>query len=271
MGNEVLSRQPRALYDPARVKPAYQLRFSWTGWPSRGPFAETPTELLSSVEALWERDGLRLLEHRWTEEYVQLLFSATPAVSPTLLAARAKGRLDHALRNADLPMDFSRKVAVRSVGDNTRAEVEAYIEQQVAKERFVDPRFERALQEFTVVNPDVDLSEPAASARGRYWYNLHLVLVVEERLRIGDLKCLATIRDSCFPIAEQKGYAISRLSVMPDHLHVALRADHQRSPNETVYAFQNNLAYVVGQRHLWEDTFYVGTFGEYDMDAVRRL
>jgi hypothetical protein len=57
---------------------------------------------------------------------------------------------------------------------------------------------------------------------------------------------------------------------MPDHLHIALRGDHERSPNEIVYAFQNNLAYAVGQQHLWQDPFYVGTFSEYDMDAVRR-
>jgi hypothetical protein len=69
------------------------------------------------------------------------------------VAARAKGRLDHALRKAGLAMPFSRKVALRTVGDNTRRDVEAYIERQVAKERFVDPAFAAAMAEFTVVNP----------------------------------------------------------------------------------------------------------------------
>lgn len=266
--SEVLKPQP--LYDPSRVEGAFQLRYAWTGWPSGRAFASTPCEVLSTIKKDWEHDGLRLLESRWTISEVQLLFSARPHVLPVLLATRAKGRLDHALRTASLPVEFSRKGAVRSVGDNTRAEVEAYIERQVGKEHFVDPRFEHAMREFTVVNRSVDLSAPAASARGRYWYNVHLVLVVKERFRIVDLECLATIRDSCFRIADKKGYAISRLSVMPDHLHMALRGDHEQSPNEIVYAFQNNLAHALGQRHLWEDTFYVGTFGEYDMDAVRR-
>lgn len=262
--------RPQALYDPSGVQPAYQLRFSWTGWPSSGEFKNTSAHLLQSTKPLWESDGLRLLEHRWTTEQIQLLFSARPAISPSLLAARAKGRLDHALRTANLTEDFSRKVAVRSVGENTRVDVEAYIQRQVSKEHFVDRRFEAAMQEFTVLNPDIDLSAPVASARGRYWYNLHLVLVVEERFRIADRATLATIRDSCLRIARKKGYAISRLSVMPDHLHVALRGNPEHSPNEIVSAFQNNLAYAVGQKHLWEDTFYVGTFSEYDMDAVRR-
>jgi REP element-mobilizing transposase RayT len=261
---------PEPIYDPARVDPAYQLRYVWTGWPSAGTFRDMPTDVVAEIAPLWEQDGLRVLEHRWTSSHIQLLFSTTPSVSPTLLAGRAKGRLDHALRTSGAPIDFSRKIAVRSLGDTTRREVEAYIERQVGKEHFVDPRFERVMQQFTVVDPTVDLSAPASSARGRYWYNLHLVLVVEQRDRVFDQACLTTIRDTSFRLARKKGYGISRLAVMPDHLHVALRGDHAQSPNEIVHAFQNDLAYAIGQRHLWEDTFYVGTFGEYDMDAVRR-
>ena len=38
---------------------------------------------------------------------------------------------------------------------------------------------------------------------------------------------------------------------------------------EVALAFQNNLAYALGQARIWADTYYVGTFGEYDMSAVR--
>jgi hypothetical protein len=85
--------------------------------------------LIEDTRALWEQDGLRLLEYRWLPDKVQLLFSATPEIAPTTIAARAKGRLDHALRLAGLSMPFSRKIAVRSIGDNTRRDVEAYIAQ----------------------------------------------------------------------------------------------------------------------------------------------
>jgi hypothetical protein len=81
----------------------------------------------------------------------------------------------------------------------------------VPKERFTDPAFEETMRQFTVADPSVDLSVPGESARGRYWYNLHLVLVVVERHRIVDAKRLGTIRDWCFKIARKKGYVISRL------------------------------------------------------------
>jgi REP element-mobilizing transposase RayT len=71
-------------------------------------------------------------------------------------------------------------------------------------------------------------------------------------------------------IAAKKGYAISELSVMPDHLPAALRGNIEQSPAEIARSFQNNLAYLLGQVRWWSDGYYVGTFSEYDMRAVRR-
>ena len=168
-------------------------------------------------------------------------------------------------------MDFSRKVAVRSIGDNTRREVEGYIAGQVEKEQFADEIFAKAMAEFTIVNPEVDLSRPSESACGRYWYNLHLVLVTEQRLRCSDRETLQSLRDGCMQIAAKKGHAVSRLSVMPDHLHLALRPAIEESPVDVVFAYQNNLAFLLGQKRVWQDSYYVGTFGEYTMQAVRKL
>lgn len=181
---------PKALYQPEVADGAYQLRYAWTGWPSPGcSFAERPVQLIEQTKPHWEQDRLRVLEYHWADECVQILFSTTPDVAPTFLAQRAKGRLDHAMRSAGVRVPFSRKVAVRSVGSNTRRDVEAYLERQVVKEQFVDKKFARRMGELTVVNPSVDLSQPTESNRGRYWYNLHLVLVVEQNARIESWRC----------------------------------------------------------------------------------
>ena len=58
---------------------------------------------------------------------------------------------------------------------------------------------------------------------------------------------------------------------MPDHLHVALGGDVRSSPEEVALAYLNNLAYVLGQNRVWQDAYYVGTFSEYDMNAVRLM
>lgn len=261
---------PQPLYIPALANAAYQLRYSWTGWSSSGRFAAPLTDLIAQAGPLWETDGMRLLEHHCEGDALQLLFDAAPAVSPQFLAARAKGRLDHAARQAGHKLSFSRKLALRSVGENTRRDVEAYIERQVVKERFVDPRFEAAMREFTLQNPGVDFSRPAESARGRYWYNLHVVLVVEGRSRLTDLNVLRQVHDGTLRIAAKKGHLISRLSVMPDHLHAALRPAVDESPLDVVFAYQNNLAYMLTLGRVWTESFYVGTFGEYCMQAIRK-
>ena len=91
---------PTPLYQPQTANAAYQLRYAWTGWPSGATFAQQPAGLIDGTKARWEGDGLRVLEHRWTAERVQILFSCTPDVAPEWVAGRAKGRLDHALRSA---------------------------------------------------------------------------------------------------------------------------------------------------------------------------
>ncbi len=55
---------------------------------------------------------------------------------------------------------------------------------------------------------------------------------------------------------------------MLDHLHLALRGNIQHSPQEIALSFQNNLAYMLGQKRIWDDGFYAGTFSEYDFGAI---
>ena len=213
---------------------------------------------------------MRRLETNWSEKCIQFTFSVKPNVSPVFFTSRVKGRLQHALRASNRPTKFSRKVGFRSIGDNHTAEVETYIRRQVRKERFVDPKFAELLKQFTVIDTGVRLDQPTETNSGRYWYNLHLVLVVEHRNRFTDEQSLRTIDRRCSSIARKKGYLISARSVMPDHLHLALRGSIGQSPEDTALAMMNNLAFAFGQNPIWQSSYYAGTFGEYDMQSVRR-
>jgi REP element-mobilizing transposase RayT len=261
---------PEPLYRAADLRPAYQLRYGWTGWPSRAPFpSDLLARVLPDIAPEWESDGLRVLEAVLTPRQIQLTLSTTPHVSPVTLAARVKGRIQHHCRRQGCPIDFSRKLAVRALGDATRAQVEGYIRNQVPNEALADERFREMLTAFTVVDPQVDLSQPTESNSGRYWYNLHLVLVVRERFRLGEPATLAKVRDTVVRICPKKGYAASTLAVLPDHLHVALRGAVAQTPEEIALAFLNNLAHVLDRRPWWQAGYYAGTFGEYGMAAVR--
>lgn len=204
-----------------------------------------------------------------SHDHLLITFSARPDISPVLLATRAKRRLQYAYRTVDnIQCKFSRKLAVRTVGDNSTEDVRRYIAQQVPNATDVDAPLRQLLTQFTVER-DVDLVAASETLSGRYWYNLHLVLVTDGRYRVVDAPGLAVLRDQSFRIADRKGYVIASLSVMPDHLHAALRGNVAQSPHDIALSFQNNLAYALGRGKLWQETYYVGTFGEYTMGAVR--
>jgi REP element-mobilizing transposase RayT len=255
-------------YSPATVRAAYHLRFTVTAWPASGCI---PTiDVSGSIRPRWEADGLRLLESSRSDDRIQLAFSAKPTISPVLLGARVKGRLQHAWRAAECEFDgFSRKVAVRALGENTITRIQRYIAGQVRSQRFADDRFQAQLQEFTLHDPVVALSRPTRSARGAYWYNLHVVLTLGRQQRITDPALLATIRDGCLTIARREGNPISSLAVMPDHLHLAIRGNILRTPEDIAIGFLNGLAEIMDRGKLWNDGFYVGTFSDFDFGAIR--
>jgi REP element-mobilizing transposase RayT len=266
----MLQQSPQPLYLAAGLRAAYELRYGWTGWPSGTLFpVGVIRRVLPGIAPEWEGDGIRLLESSLAPEELLLTFSGQPHVSPMTLASRVKGRLDNHCRHAGTPVAFSRKVAVWSIGHNQRDQVEAYIGRQAEKEAATDIRFRALLRQLCTVRPQVDLSQPTESRSGRYWYNLHLTLVTQDRYRVGDEATLRKIHGTCLRIAEKKGYAISALAVMPDHLHLALRGAIDHAAEEVALSFLNNLAFAAGQRPLWESGYYAGTFGAYDMDAVR--
>ncbi len=265
-----MASQLQPIYSRANlIRTAFALRYSWAAWSSSGQLSKLPDTAWRELQLAWESDGIRVLETRWTDEVIQITFSTTPQVAPVLLASRAKGRLQYALRKAGTPATFSRKLSLRTVGAGDREYVEEYIRSQVRAERFVDPAFASFLESLVLDDPSVDLGQPSETASGRYWYNLHLVLVIQDRFRFGDHERLAALKDGSLRIAAHKGHRISTLSVMPDHLHVALRGNLEHSPEEIALGLLNNLAYHMGQNAVWQFGYYAGTFGDYRMNAVR--
>jgi REP element-mobilizing transposase RayT len=259
------------IYTTHNLTPAYSLRYSWGGFPKQGSdFTRWPMDdVLKGLAPEWEKDGINLLEHKLRPQGVQLTLSTSPQVSPTVLAARAKGRLQHGLREHGVDAQFARNFAVRSLGENDRRTAEDYVRGQLKHADLADPLYIEQLRQCALSNRDVDLESPTSSASGRYWYNLHVVLVIADRARINAKTTGMTIRDTCQAVAKQYGYGISTLSLMPDHLHMTIRGAASESPEEIVLHFKNNTAWALGQIRIWDDGYYAGTVGEYTMDAVR--
>ena len=216
-----------------------------------------------------EPDGIRILEFLNERKQLKLLVSAKPDICPEFVVQRTKGRLRYLLRKSDGAM-LSRKVSLRSIGYNKKQEVENFISNQVQEARFVDPRFEEILGHCTSDEPATDLKSPSMNRRGAYWYDLHLVLVSRSRQKISSHRDFDLIDHSLRECALVNGLTMSSRSLMPDHLHAALRGNTSMSPLEISVEIMNSTSKAVGRSH-WQDGFYVGTFGEYDIEAIRKI
>jgi REP element-mobilizing transposase RayT len=265
----------------------HRLAYSWTGWPQIDPLPpELGTEFFAALDEAWARDGLRRISHRWQPGMVQITFDAAPDASPTTITARAKGRLDHALRAQGWRSGLARKVALRSLGDNTLETVLAYIATQLDRADLADSRYVQSLADAAWVDGDVDLSEPLASNHGRYWYNLHLVAVTDERWRVGREDFLSKIPDavrawslSLGAVSAADGLAPSEhnrprpgvhsLAVMPDHVHVSVRAPAESAPREVANGLRRALNLATGCA-LFSPRMYAGTFSDYALSALPR-
>jgi REP element-mobilizing transposase RayT len=257
-----------ALYTTENCKPAYRLLWSLAlFWKAPAPNVST---WLSALQAAVEPDGVRILEHHQRSPTVsQFLVSAKCPVSPAETIRSVKGRLQYLVRR-EVPKAFQRNYSIKSVGEVKRAVVEAYVRSQLNHHVMADERVQQALASFQIPATDVDLSASRRSSHGEFVYNLHLVFVHEERWHEIRPEVLERIRSMIVRASKHKSHLLSSVGLLSDHVHLTLGCSLTESPLEVALGYLNNLAYAQGMRPVYQYGFYAGTFGEYDLGAIRR-
>jgi len=255
------------IYSPTSCKPAYQLRWSLSIFPQT--LLPPSNKWLNDLQASTIRDRVHTLDARILSDNVtHFLLSTEPSASPPDIVKSVKGRLQTILRK-ELKVAYRRNFRLTSVGDACIEAVENYVAAQLAHHRSsfaADPtKFESIQYE----DRSVDLSVPVNSVHGQYLIALHIVLVHAERFRIGNLEFLCLTKDSILRHAAENQHRISRLAILPDHVHFTLGVGYVQSAFEIVLSYMNQVAAAHGGLRLWMDSFYVGTIGPYDMGAVR--
>lgn len=219
--------------------------------------------------AATEPDGIRILGHRFSKPGIsQFVISTQPYVAPQHVMQRVKGRLQYLIRNR-LPKAWKGNYGIRSIGHVTRQTVEAYVASQLGHHPMADPRIQDRLRRFQIVRTEVDLSLARCTGSGRYWYNLHIVLVHRERWAEVREDVLQRIHDMILGASAAKGYWLSRAGILADHVHLALGCPIGVAPADVALGFLNNLAYAQGMRPVYQFGGYIGTFGEYTNHALR--
>jgi REP element-mobilizing transposase RayT len=245
------------IYTADNCKAAYQLNWALAlFWHEPVQEADWLPDLASATE----KDGVRILEHRFIKPGVsQFLVSTRPEVSPERQVWSVKGRLQHLLQG-DCPKAFRRNYGVRSLGSATREAVEAYVRSQVKHLPMADLAVQEMFRHLQIDNPNVDLSTPRHNSYAVYGYNLHVCFVNDGRcmeIRRGPLE---RMRDMIIAAAK-KGHLLSEAGIVPDHFHLTLGCNASEAPAEVALSYMNTLACVCGMKWVFKFGFYVGIFG----------
>ncbi len=258
----------KPIYTPGQCDSAYQLNWALSFF-ADAPLPDAQSWAQPLSETLEKQDAIRLLEHRSpSSDVIQFLASTKPPTAPSLLLQRSKGRLQYLIRDCR-PKAFRRNYRLESVGSAKREVIEQYVQNQLRHHPMADPRIQERFEWVQIVSDAVDLSQVRCTAHGQFIYNLHVVLEHAEGWCAVDTAFLTRTHDMILKVCRNKGFLLSRAGIVANHLHLALGCGIEDAPEEVAMCFLNNLAYAHGMKAVYRFGYYVGTFGDFDLGALR--
>ncbi len=259
--------RPNPIYTVDNCKPAWQLDWTLTVFWREPPWTD---DWLAALTDVTEQDGVRILNHRFaTPDSSQFLVSTKPTVRPVDLVRSVKGRLQYIIRER-WPKALQRNYDLHGIGSTQLEKVEAYIASQLEHHSVESSVLNAQLLDFQVVRPDVDLSQFRFTAHARHRCNLHLSFVNDWRWRESRTRVLERVRAMILRASDTKGHLLSRVGLLPDHVHLVLGFSPEESPLEVALSYMNNIALVYDMQPVLMRSCYLGTVGEYDLGAMRQ-
>ena len=260
--------QPTPIYSTDHCKPAFQLRWSLSLFLKNQP---PPVEAwLHALQAQTERDCIRILEARQNSPLgLQFLLSTPPDTVPWAIVKSIKGRLQHTLRPQRY-LAFRRNFRLTSVGQTSVEVIQNYVAKQLNHHPLACQRSQAAMAEFQHLDASVNLASPIQSTHAQYLIALHIVLVHAGRWRTVDNAFLKKTQQAILATAAKHHHRISHLSLLADHLHMTVGTPYDQSPAGATLSYMNNIAYRHGMNAILMPSYYVGTIGSFNMNAIRR-
>ena len=258
----------KPIYTPQNCKPSFKLYWTlslfWRDKPVPANF------WLDDLKSLTEKDGVRILEYRFKSEVTsQFLISSRPEISPSGIIRSAKGRLQYLIRE-QIPKAFKGNYSIKSIGSAKLEIAENYLNSQLEHHQMADANVQKRFEKYHIDNLHLDLKSPRYSAHGQFNYNLHIVYVNTERWREIRDDLLTKSLDMIQRTARKKGHLLSKARLLPDHIHTILGCYVTESPMDIALGYMNNIAYGYGMKQMFQNSFFVGTLGEYDLGAIRQ-
>lgn len=254
------------IYRPDGCQAAYQLNWSVTLFASTD--FGSPKPILEDLQHTWEIDGIRLLEWKLTApDIVQLFLSTKPSLAPCEIIRFLKGRWQNTARKF-VPVAFKRNYCITSVGSANALVLDQYVDQQAIKHRMAQERVQTMFEDLQYHNLDIDLGLLQSNSYGRYIYSLQVVLETQDSWNDVRQRALTGYRQAIQQTCVSNLWRLSRIAILANHIHVLVGPTVEASPESVALSFLNCLAESQEQKALFKFSYYVGTFGPYNRNAI---
>jgi REP element-mobilizing transposase RayT len=229
-----------------------------------------PASIFESLKSATEPDAVRILEQKQMDDLrLQFLVSTRPHVSPAEVVRSVKGRLQYLMR-AIKPKIFQGTYNISSIGEANNDCLSSYVAKQPQRHPMADPSVQKQIEHLQFYDATADLKEPQFSNHGRYLHNLHIVIENRDHLHNVNEDVLRKLRSMIIRSCAQKQHLLARIGLVSNHMHLLLGCNNVSSPQSVALALMNNMAYALDMQAISEFSYYVGTFGPYDRDAIRQ-
>lgn len=239
---------------------------------SRKPvFAEQENAdlLVATLSEICQRHEYHLLDSRAYPDHVRCLLSLRPsqAISTVIQTIKANSSRECGATLKLTPPLWQRGYLARSVGHVRIDRVKQYLDQQSEHHGYAS-RVLPPIFRYRATSPVALTAQHAV-----FELNHHLVFATEHRKGIFDSARGAALGHYWLQVAEKRGFAIDRISIVPDHVHLLVRTVPKMSIEECALSLLNNGQYFVGRHspqafvqagieQLWQESAYAGTCGE---------
>lgn len=251
--------------------------FRWhTHWRARFPILrELAREKIQEIYP-----EIHIAEFRASDQEVVLLAKLRPAESIASAAAKLKRAISRVARSMlnrqNSTKIFGRGYFAATVGSRTRSELDRYLDEQCQHHGY-DRRYDPVwVQTWSEPSNDGWLQSP----NSRTFIGWHLVFCTWDRVPVFG----RTIGESFARLihgrsADLQAY-LRKISVVPDHVHMAFRAHPSVAPGELASALLMPMENIVYGQHrgalfgvsipqLWKPSAYTGSYGELSGGQLR--
>lgn len=233
------------------------------------------------LNQMLEPYSIRVLEYKATEQEFRALLSLVPGESVSAAVSKLKGRISQWLNSSNASAGKSKVLArgyfAVTSGKSTTELVADYLEKQSSHHGY-DRRLRPPvyLQTYTATELSQKILE-TNHAKTRLMF--HLVLATEKRRGIFGADSGQAIADCWKSLECTHKIFVSKVSFVPDHVHIAVEIHSSVSPAELVVLLMNsaqelmwqlfsNDVICAGVGRLWQPSAYIGSFGDLTSNAL---